>query len=268
MALVLYELSDHIATITLNRPEAMNALSRELLRELRDTFKAFRTDDEAWVAIVTGAGGKAFSAGADLKEMSRRGERPSGEDRPRPSALSRLLGRDAGDLFGGTEMWKPLVAAIDGYCLAGGLELALSCDVRIASAQSRFGLTEVTRGIIPGGGGTQRLPRAIPVAIAMELLLTGRHMDAEEALRFGLINSVVPSEDVMNAAREMAALIARNAPLSVRATKEAALRGLGLPLDEGLRLESFLAQMIGSTEDAREGPRAFAEKREPEYKGR
>lgn len=268
MSLVLYDVSDHIATITLNRPDAMNALNRELLRELRDTFKRFRIDDDAWVGIVTGAGGRAFSAGADLKEMSARPSRGDAVGSPRPSGFARLMGQNAGDLFGGTELWKPLVAAIEGYCLAGGLELALSCDMRVASEDSLFGLTEVTRGIIPGGGGTQRLTKALPLAIAMELLLTGRRMSAQEAFGHGLLNRLTPRGEAFDSARELAAAITANAPLSVRAAKEAALRGLDLGINEGLRVEAFLARLIGATEDAREGPRAFAEKRAPQYKGR
>lgn len=267
MALVLYELDDHVVTITLNRPEAHNAFSRDLLREMRDAFERFRTQDDAWVGVVTGAGGRAFSAGMDLKELSQRREPEPGVS-PRPSGISRFLARPAGDLFAGTELWKPLIAAIDGYCLAGGLELALSCDIRVASESSVFGLTEVTRGIIAGGGGTQRLPRFVPLAAAMEILLTGRHVTADEALRWGLVNRVVTSEEVMPTALEIARTIASNAPLAVRASKEAALRGLSVPLDEGLRIEAFLSQIIQRTEDAREGPLAFAQKRKAEYKGR
>src|SRR5438132_11294741 len=153
MPLVLYDLEDHVATITLNRPEAHNAFNRELLRDMRDAFARFRTDEDARVAVVTGAGGRAFSAGMDLKELSQRRTDPRDESGPpRPSGVSRFLGRDPLDLFAGGNMWKPLIAAIDGYCLAGGLELALSCDIRIASDVSKFGLTEVTRGIIAGGG--------------------------------------------------------------------------------------------------------------------
>lgn len=268
MSLVIYEVDDRVATLTLNRPEAMNALSRDLLVELRDAFEAFRRDEGARVAIVTGAGGRAFSAGADLKEMARgRGRRDPEQPAP-PSPLARLLGRHSGYLFGGTELWKPLVAAIRGYCLAGGLELALACDLRVASSDARFGLTEVTRGIIAGGGGTQRLPRALPLPIALELLFTGRHMTADEADRYGLVNRVVESERVMPVALELARAIAANAPLAVRASKEAALRGLDLRLEDGLRLEAYLSHAIGRTEDAREGPRAFAEKRPPRFEGR
>jgi E-phenylitaconyl-CoA hydratase len=267
MSLVEYELSEHVATITLNRPEAHNAFNRELLREMRDAFQRFRTSDEARVAIVTGAGGRAFSAGMDLKEYSqRRSEPPS--DTPRPSGVSRFLARDPEDLFAGGNMWKPLIAAIDGYCLAGGLELALSCDLRFATPSSVFGLTEVTRGIIAGGGGTQRLPRIIPLAAAMEILLTGRHVTSDEALRWGLINRVVPPDKLMHTAREVANAIASNAPLAVRATKEAALRGLDVGFEDGMRIEAFLSQIIARTEDSQEGPLAFAEKRKPNYKGR
>lgn len=269
MALVLYELEDHIATITLNRPEAHNAFSRDLLREMRAAFARFREEEDARVGIVTEAGGKAFSAGMDLKELSERRQRSqTPDDRPRPSGVSRFLANDPTDLFAGPNLWKPLVAAIDGYCLAGGLELALSCDIRVASQRSVFGLTEVTRGIIAGGGGTQRLPRTVPLAAAMEILLTGRHVSAEEALRWGLVNRVVSSEDVMPTAREIARAIAANAPLAVRASKEAALRGLDVPFADGMRIEAFLSQTIARTEDAREGPLAFAQKRKPDYKGR
>jgi E-phenylitaconyl-CoA hydratase len=269
MSLVLYDLSEHVATITLNRPEAHNAFSRDLLREMRDAFHRFRTEEDARVAIVTGAGGRAFSAGADLKEMSERRSRSAQpDDKPRPSGISRFLGRDPTDLFAGSNMWKPLIAAIDGYCLAGGLELALSCDLRFATPASVFGLTEVTRGIIAGGGGTQRLPRMVPLAAAMEILLTGRHVTADEALTWGLINRVVPADKLMETALGVAQTIASNAPLAVRATKEAALRGLNVGFEDGMRIEAFLSQVVTRSEDAREGPLAFAEKRKPDYKGR
>jgi enoyl-CoA hydratase/carnithine racemase len=268
MSLVLYDLDEHVATITLNRPEAHNAFSRDLLREMRDAFHRFRTEEEARVAIVTGAGGRAFSAGMDLKELSERRSRPSDQSAPRPSGVSRFLANDPTDLFAGPNMWKPLIAAIDGYCLAGGLELALSCDIRIATPSSVFGLTEVTRGIIAGGGGTQRLPRMVPLAAAMEILLTGRHVSSDEALGWGLVNRVVPADKLMDTAREVARAIASNAPLAVRATKEAALRGLDVPFEDGMRIEAFLSNVIARTEDAREGPLAFAQKRKPDYKGR
>jgi enoyl-CoA hydratase/carnithine racemase len=268
MSLVEYDLDEYVATITLNRPEAHNAFSRDLLREMRDAFHRFRTEEDARVAIVTGAGGRAFSAGMDLKELSQRRSQPRDESTPRPSGVSRFLANDPTDLFAGPNLWKPLIAAIDGYCLAGGLELALSCDLRFATPSSVFGLTEVTRGIIAGGGGTQRLPRMIPLAAAMEILLTGRHVTANEALGWGLVNRVIPADKLMDTVRDVARTIASNAPLAVRATKEAALRGLDVPFEDGMRIEAFLSQVISRTEDAREGPAAFAQKRTPDYKGR
>jgi E-phenylitaconyl-CoA hydratase len=260
MPAVLYETRNRIAYITLNRPEAMNALNAEVRQGISESLRRFRDDPEVWVAIITGAGDRAFCAGADLKEMS--------------GSLSREAETGAFNVpippgpGGDVQTWKPIIAAINGYCLAGGLELALRCDLRIAAEHARFGLTEVTRGIIPGGGGTQRLPRVVPLPLAMELIFTGKHITAEEAYRIGLINRVVKADELMAAAEELANAINANAPLAVRATKEAILRGLEMPLEEGLRLEGLLSRAVRLTEDAREGPRAFAEKRPAEFKGR
>jgi enoyl-CoA hydratase/carnithine racemase len=165
-------------------------------------------------------------------------------------------------------MWKPLIAAINGYCLAGGLELALACDIRVAAEHAEFALKEVQRGIIPGGGGTQRLPRAIPPNIALEMMFTGMHISAQEAYRIGLVNYVVPADQVMAKAEAIARAICANAPLAVRATKEAVYRGLDTTLDEGLRIEALLSKAIAHTADSREGPRAFAEKRPAQFRGR
>ncbi len=260
MPAVLYETRGRIAYITLNRPEAMNALNGEVRQGLNEAWRNFREDPAVWTAIITGAGDRAFSAGADLKEMSRgREAEATGERQATPIVAS-----------SGAEpaIWKPIIAAINGYCLAGGLELALRCDIRIAAEHARFGLTEVARGIIPGGGGTQRLPRAIPVALAMEMIFTAKHITAEEAQRIGLVNRVVPADQVMAAAEEVANQINANAPLSVRATKEAILRGLDTTLEEGLRLEGMFSRLIRYTEDSREGPKAFAEKRPARFQGR
>ncbi len=164
--------------------------------------------------------------------------------------------------------WKPIIAAINGYCLAGGLELALACDIRIAAEHAEFGLPEVTRAIIPGAGGTQRLPRVIPQAAAMQLLLTGGRFDAAWAQRFGLVTEVMPAGDLIDRALSIAGEICRNGPLAVRAVKEAALRGLEGTLAQGLDLEADLGRRVVRSEDAREGPRAFAEKRAPNYSGR
>src|SRR6478672_10361382 len=213
---VLYEERGRIAYITLNRPEAMNALNTPLRTLLLESFIRFRESDDAWIAIVSGAGDRAFCAGADLKEMSKRNRalHEGAVDtfwEPETQALNRSL-----------KIWKPIIAAINGYCLAGGLELALSCDMRIAAEGSSFALTEVMRGILPGGGGTQRLPRLVPFGIALEMMFTGERIDAAEAYRIGLVNHVVPKQDLMPAAERLAERILQNAPLSVRAIKESA----------------------------------------------
>jgi enoyl-CoA hydratase/carnithine racemase len=189
------------------------------------------------------------------------------------SVLQRESGVDPAGLTMATllrniELWKPIIAAINGYCLAGGLELALACDIRIAADNASFALTEVTRGIIPGNGGTQILPRVVPVGVALHLMFTGERIDAQEAYRIGLVNRVVPQGELMAEAMATAQRINESAPIAVRLVKEAALRGLDLPLIEGLRLESLFSLFVHTTEDGREGPKAFAEKRPPVYKGR
>jgi len=173
-----------------------------------------------------------------------------------------------GGITRGFECWKPIIAAINGYCLAGGLELALSCDVRIAAEHATFGLPEPKRAIIPAAGGTQRLPRMVPMAFAMELLLTGERFDAQTALRFGLVSKVVAADQLTATVEETAAKILECGPLAVRAIKRAAIQGREMSLEDGLRLESQLAGEVFRSEDAREGPTAFAQKRRPEYKGR
>ncbi len=260
---VLTERRGRLAIITLNRPEALNALNASLRRELLDAFAAFREDPDAWVAIVTGSGERAFSAGADLKEMSAGRQAELAGDRADPFWEAERV-----SLNRGLTIWKPIIAAINGYCLAGGLELALACDIRIAVEHARFGLTEVLRGIIPGGGGTQRLPRTVPFGIALQMMFTGEHIDAAEAYRIGLVNKVVPAARLMAEAEALAETICANAPLSTRAIKEAAYRGMSVPLEEGLRIEAFLSRIIRTTDDSREGPRAFAEKRPAAFKGR
>jgi enoyl-CoA hydratase/carnithine racemase len=254
---VNYEKSGRIAIFTINRPEAMNALNMETMRELQKVMTEFRDDPELWVGIVTGAGEKAFCGGADIKDTLPF-MREHGRD---PWAMPPSIMR-------GLEMWKPLVAAINGMALGGGLELALACDIRIAADNARLGTPEVTLGLIPGWGGTQRLPRAIPWCKAAELLLTGKLIDAEEAYRIGLVNKVVPQVEVMATAREWAEAICKAAPLAVRAAKEAMLRGSAMTLEEGLRLENSLVASVMSTEDFAEGTRAFVEKRKPGYKAK
>lgn len=258
---IIYEKRGHIAIITINRPERMNACDPATNIELYRAWTDFRDDDDLWVAILTGAGDRAFSAGNDLKAM----------------AEAQAQGRSTASVhlpvpFGGmterVEIWKPMIAAINGHCLAGGLEMALACDIRIAADHATFGLPEPQRAIIPGAGGTQRLPRYIPMAWAMEMLLTGRPIDAETALRCGLVSRVVPLAELMPTALRIAEEICQNGPLAVRAIKELALRGRDMPLAHGLALEDAFSREIVRTEDAQEGPRAFVEKRRPEYKGR
>jgi len=260
MSTVLYEQQDRIVTITINRPEAMNAVDPETQEALVSAWTRFRDDDSAWVAILTGAGERAFSAGADLKKLvpglfARGGAAPHNAD-------------GLGGITRGLEIWKPMIAAINGFCLAGGLEQALACDLRIATPSATFGLTEVRWAIMPGAGGTQRLPRALPLAKALEMILMARTLTAEEALRWGLVNAVVPPAELLPTARTWAQELCERGPLAVRAAKEAVVRGLTMPLADGLRLEAFLSGTLRGTEDAVEGPRAFAEKRKPAFRAR
>src|SRR3989441_2742835 len=254
---ITYETKGRLAYVTISRPDRRNAIDPNTSRELRDAFEAFKSDGNVWVAILTGSGEQAFSAGADLVAMAE--AFAGGGQGPRYDV-------PFGGITRGFECWKPIIAAINGYCLAGGLEVALACDIRIAAEHASFGLPEPGRAIIPAAGGTQRLPRAVPLAFAMELLLTGDRFDAQTALRFGLVSRVVPGDQLMQAAEEVAARVLECGPLAVRAIKQAALEGRQISLEEGLKLESRLAGEIFRTEDAREGPTAFAQKRTPEYK--
>ena len=257
---ILYEKRDRIAIITINRPERMNAINPQTSFDLYTAWCDFRDDPDLWVAILTGAGEKAFSAGNDLVETARSGR----EEAPTRSRLSAPFGGNTR----GFQSWKPAIAAINGYCLAGGLELALACDIRIAAEHSQFGLPEVTWSLIPGAGGTQRLPRAVPLAMAMDMILTAERIDSTAALRAGLISRVVPLAELMPTALHLAQTICTRGPLAVRAAKESILRGLDMTLEQGLALEALLARNVGHSEDAREGPRAFAEKRKPQFQGR
>lgn len=242
--------------ITLDRPEAMNSIDREMFGQLAAAWDRFEQDDELWVAVVTGAGERAFCAGRDLVKSASDG----GEDWSRERGASRFIPEG---------IWKPTIAAVNGHCLAAGLALALACDLRIASANATFGTMAARRGIVAGGGQTQRLTRYIPFGKALELLLFGERIDAPEAYRIGLVNAVVPPGEALATALEWAERLARNAPLAVRAMKRAAYEGgLDLPFREGMRLEARLYAEVMSTEDAREGQQAFAEKREPQFRGR
>lgn len=255
---IIYEKKGRIAIITLNRPMKMNAMSAWTNAEFLDAKRDFQGDHDVWALIVTGAGDRAFSSGHDLSEDTKEGFDASAPfpKLENPASTENL------------EIWKPTIAAIRGYCLAGGLEVALECDMRIASEDAKFGLSEVLRSLVPGGGGPQRLPRVVPMPIALEVLLTGDMIDAQEAYRIGLVNHVVPSEQVMARAEDLANKICANGPLAVRAIKESAYRGMDMPLADALKLNTELYLKNYRTEDAKEGPLAFIEKRPPVYKGK
>lgn len=261
---VRFETRDQIAIVTIDRPEARNAIDPETDRSLVEAWLRFRDSPELRVALLTGAGDQAFCAGADLRRV--------GEFYRALTSAERLARAETQPGLGGLtrnlDVWKPIIAAVNGHCLAGGFELALACDLRIASETATFGLPEVTWGIMPGAGGTQRLPRLAPLGAALELILTGERISAAEAYRLGIVNRVVPREELVPTALAVAERIARSAPLAVRAAKQAVYRGLHLPLDEALRLEQLLAEPVRQSEDAEEGPRAFLEKRTPVFKGR
>ncbi len=249
-----YEKKGRIAFMTINRPEALNALNGDVSGELQAAMADFRDDPEVWVAILTGAGDRAFSAGADIKGFqpgtgqaaARGGERPARAD----------------------TIWKPFIAAIHGYCLGGGLELALTCDIRIAAENAQLGQPEVNIGFMAGGGGTQRLPRFVPRAVAADILLTGDRINAQQALQWGLVSRVVPRDELMPAAIQIAETICQRGPLGIRATKEAIIRGYDMTLPDGLYLETEKVAYIRTTDDFMEGAKAFAQKRTPDYKGK
>jgi len=249
--------ADGIAVITINRPERLNAMDAEHYRDLSAAWIRVRDDDEITVAVITGAGDRSFTTGADLKSVI--GHTPK---------LSELWQTQKDALLNrGLEVWKPIVAAINGYCLGGGMTLMFATDIRVASAKATFSLAEVKRGIFPANGGTQRILRQVPYAIGMEMLLVGDPFDAEVALRWGLVNKVVPPEDLMETAMTYARKLAANGPLAVRAAKELAVRGQDMSLADGLRLEAMAARILNGSEDVAEGAKAFAEKRTPQFRG-
>jgi enoyl-CoA hydratase/carnithine racemase len=261
---VRYEPKGKIALITLDRPEALNTFDRAMHNELHDAWLAFRDDPELWVAVVTGAGDRAFSAGADVRGF---GQQP-GPNEPRPMGPGRHLWetRYDWDLQGGLEVWKPTICAINGYCIGEGLTLALACDLRIASERASFAYPEVQIGV-PTIAGAIRAPRVVGLGAALELLLIGDRIDAERAYDMGLVNKVVAHGQLMNEAMRWAERLARNAPQAMAATKEMAVRSQALSFGDALRMGEAFRKLAGGTEDAREGVRAFREKREPDYHG-
>lgn len=251
------EVGGGIATITINRPERHNAMDPEHYHALSKAWERVRDDPQIRCAVVTGAGAKSFSSGADLKSYI---GRPFEPHELWLTQRDQLLNR-------GLEVWKPVIAAVNGYCLGGGMTLLLATDIRVAAEHATFGVSEVRRGVIPANGGTQRLLAQLPYPIAMGLLLTGKTITAAEAARWGLVNEVVPADVLMETAMKYAREIAANAPLAVQAAKELAIRSKDMDLASGLRMEQLVNRILQQTQDVAEGRAAFAEKRTPHFKG-
>jgi enoyl-CoA hydratase len=254
---ITFDLRDSVALVRLNRPEKLNALTRGALAELRQVFERIEGERNVRVVILTGMGRRAFSAGTDIGELSMMDVEAA--------RLAARSGQDICDLIESCTV--PVIAAVNGVAAGGGCELALACHIRLASETARFSLPEIKLGIIPGYGGTQRLARTTGSGRALEMMLTGTEISADEALRIGLVNRVVTSEQLLFEAESLARVIASLAPLAIRACLEAVTRGLRLPLAEGLELEAELFSRLFATEDMREGTRAFLEKRPPSFKG-
>ena len=255
---IRFAAADHVATVTLDRPDVHNAMNNTMREELLDVFVRLSKDDDVRVILVTGAGERAFSAGADIREFVEPLVPTSFRESRKRIDFRQVMDRCP----------QPIIAAIRGYAFGGGLELALACDMRVASDDAQLGLTEINLAIIPGGGGTQRLPRLVGRGKALEMILTGARISAAEALRIGLVEQVVPVADLPAAAMALARTMAEKAPVALRYAKEAVVGGLGLPLDDGIRLENDLATLLRTTEDRVEGAKAFVEKRKPRWTGR
>jgi len=255
---LMYEKKENVGLLTINRPEKMNALSQELTAELSLLLEEIENDDELRVIVITGAGDKAFMAGADINELVERDAR-----------LGRRVSRERQEIFSRIEnLHVPVIAAVNGYALGAGLELALACSIRICSEKAQFGAPEVKLGIIPGDGGTQRLPRLVGQGRAMEMIITGDFIDAQEAYRTGLVNKVFPPEKLKEEAMELAEKIASRPPLAVRYAKEAVNRSQEGDSASGFALESYLHALSCTTEDKKEGVSAFLEKRKGKFKGK
>lgn len=255
---LLLEMADGVATLTVNRPQSLNALNSEVLSELECAFYRLQTDEAVKVVIVTGAGEKAFVAGADIKEMA-----AMDSYRAHNFAL-----KGQGVVMAIQKMKKPVIAAVNGYALGGGLELALACDFIYASEKAKVGFPEVTLGIMPGFGGTQNLSRLIGPARANEMIFTGRMIGADKALAWGVVNEVFPAAELMPKTRETAAAIAATGMLGVGYAKDAIANGLGMTEEDGFRYEAALFGVLFATEDQKEGMSAFVEKRQAQFSSR
>ena len=258
-----FEVKDKVAWITLNRPAAMNSINPELRWQLSEHLNEVENNDDIWLAVITGAGQKAFCAGADLKHRAI--ERNATSEQ---LAKWRQLAQETKHIIERWHFKKPLIAMVNGYALGGGLEIAMACDIIVAADHAEFGLPEPRRGLIAGSAGVHRLPRQIGLKPAMGYLLTGRHMSAKRAFQLGLVNEVVPANELTDTVQGYVDDILRCAPLAVRATKEAAVKGLDHPLAQAFytRYEGEVARQQSA--DALEGPRAFAEKRSPQWQGK
>jgi len=258
-ATIIYSKKDHIARITLSRPDADNTINQQLAQELEEICSRINQDDSVYVAVVTGAGDRAFCAGGELERLIQTDKTISS------SQLSALAGVNVATAIASID--RPVIAAINGDALGQGLELALSCDIRIASQRAQFGFPQVASGLIPMGGGTQRLPRLVGRGKALELILTAETIGAEEALAVGLVSQVVPQQNLASEAEALARSIAGKAPIALRYIKEAVNKGLDLTLEQGLRLEADLYFLLHTTADRTEGIKAFLDKRPPQFKG-
>ena len=267
MAAIEFEHSNHIATVTINRPEARNAMNPEVFVRLYDAFHEVESNSDIRVAIITGAGDKAFCAGADLGRLI---PLMNGARQPEDEWDSRWVDdvSKQGTYLMGRDTVKPVIAAINGHAIAGGMELVQGTDIRISVPEAKLGVQEVKWALFPAGASTVRLPRQLPYAKAMELLLTGDLITAEEALNYGFLNYVVEPTELMNKAIQIAEKLAANGPIAVQAIRKSAREVWGRPEEEALKLESTFSAPVFQTEDAIEGPKAFMEKRTPVYKGR
>jgi enoyl-CoA hydratase len=265
---IIYEKKNSIAYLTINRPEAHNAIDPETATELLDAWEDYREDENCLCAIITGSGDRSFCSGMDLGRMIpllTGGRQPETDADRRVCSNPALLDEATLRNF---ELYKPIVSAINGFAIGGGMEILQGTDIRIASENARFGLQEAKWAFFPRGGSTVRLPRQVPFCKAMEIMLTGELIDAEEALRIGFINHVVPHGRLMVEAEKMAHHITQNGPLSLKAIKESVIKCTGLSIEEGLKKEAKLAEKVINSKDAREGPKAFMEKRKPRFRGK